>query len=637
MYMKKFMPYVVLFVFTLLLFLPVLVDGSLFWDRGNDLTEFFYPLIYYSKHQLLTTATLPYWNNMFMSGSPLLPDPQSPNFYLPNVLFLLTSVKSGLLISSILHTFVGGIGMYLFAKYIIKLETKYALVSGVIYLTIPRTASFIQAGHFGLIASTAYIPFILLFLFQIIKSPKLKYSILFAITLAGLFFTHPTTFVFSAVLSCMVFIGSTILHLRLYFRSYIYFTIAGILTFGLTAISFLPQLVWIPQTNRYLLSTTPDVYPKYNSAFEYLKLIIAPWTLDNIQIIDNEKIIAVGIIATTLSVYGFIKFKLNFVYKIMILLLGGFIFLIAANNASPIYSLLLEMDWYVFGRVSTRIWFVVLTMVSIFASIGLSKIINKSLFVLITSLLLIELLYTSWLVIRKPIKNDRVTPSIQVYEYLSQDKEIFRVFCTSRCFQQDKVAEFGLQTIGGYSTLQQQNFYQAAWVMTGVYWDYYTLAIPPIGTYKFGKLNPDYSLLGEYNTKYVISPYEIINDNIDFEIEIDGFYIYRNLRFEPRVISINKQNQVDFEYESAHEMKIKSTEQLLVGEVYNSGWKATDDRGIAVTVQESPNGLIYLDSPNSKYLTLYYLPNEYELGRTITIFTLMFSLLVLAIPHRKAG
>ena len=82
----------------ILINLPLWAKPNLFLARGNDLQEFFLPIIQYCKEHILSEKSFPLWNTTILSGTPLLPDPQSPLFYLPNILFLILPIGLGFLI-----------------------------------------------------------------------------------------------------------------------------------------------------------------------------------------------------------------------------------------------------------------------------------------------------------------------------------------------------------------------------------------------------------------------------------------------------------------------------------------------------------------------------------------------------------
>ncbi|QQS38603.1 hypothetical protein IPM62_04445 [Candidatus Woesebacteria bacterium] len=612
-------------------------------NRGNDLTEFFWPIYLYVKNQILATHKLPYWNGMFLSGVPLLPDPQSPIFYLPNIIFMVLPIGVAFIISSIIHTAFGGIGTYLVCYKGLKFKLLPSLFGSFAYLHLARYSGFIEAGHFGLIAATTYIPYVFLSLIMISRNPSLTWSVIFASSLAGIFFTHPTTFVYAALFSFPVFFTLTNLTRRAH-KTWLFYIIGGLISFGFTAITLLPQLNWVPQTNRFLLSVDKDVYPKWNSIGEYAQSIFAPWLngISGIRSIDSEKWLFIGILPSILAVYGFTQIK-TAKKKVCIMLLLFTFALFSLNNLSPFYTALLNQNWYVFGRVSTRVWFMVSFPIILLATYAINVLSTKHtrLAYILAMLAVVEITTISLSHITKPIRNDRLIASKNVLSFLANDKDRFRVFCTTRCFSQKDVAEYGLETIEGYSTLHQKNYYQSAWGMTGAYWNYYTLTLPPIGSYKYGKLDPNYESLGNFNTKYIVSPYEIVHSDIVFLTAIDGFNIYSNNKYKPRgyFVENDKTQTADIKYYSPNKIVINvntTSKHLILAEVFSPGWIALADTK-KVQVQETPNAQRAIDLPlDTKMVELYYQPVGYNLGKTITVATLIgLSFYVLSVNLKK--
>src|SRR3989344_7993068 len=147
--MRSVNRYLLIFLTALAMCLPFLVFPSILLDRGNDLQEFFWPIISYTKFNLLTNGNLPLWYTRILSGTPLLPDPQAMLFYLPNIIFLLLPMGLAFIVSIVLHLTVGGIGAYKFAVESLKLKKESAVFAGLLYVTAPRLAAYIEAGHFG--------------------------------------------------------------------------------------------------------------------------------------------------------------------------------------------------------------------------------------------------------------------------------------------------------------------------------------------------------------------------------------------------------------------------------------------------------------------------------------------------------
>lgn len=615
----------ILFV-TTLFYLPILANPNLVLERGNDLQEFFWPIYLFVKKQILENNTFPLWNNLFLSGTPLLPDPQAPLFYLPNIIFLLLPIGMGFIASMFLHTLVGGVGAYLVSRRGFGFSKNASFFSAALYILTSRTAAYLEAGHFGLVAATAWVPFALLAVVMLAKKPAASWSALLAISLAGLFYTHSLTFVYSAILTTAFLVITIFLRRkRTFIKSFAFFTLGAAITFGLIAISFLPQIEWAGQTSRVALTSDRQVWPKWHSLGEFVQAVLAPWLqgLEKFRELDTEKWITLGIIPSILAVYGFLKTRKR--AKIALSILALAVVLIALNNASPLYEFLISQDWFIYTRVATRVWFVLGLITTFLAAYGYQTLEmrgGKKIIKVLAALAIIELLIISWIRISKPIDNQPKYVSRDVLEFLSADKDQFRVFCLNRCIRQIDAASFGLELVEGYSTLIQINYYQHAWQLTGGYWDYYTLAIPPIGAYKFEDLQPDATSLGQYNTKYVISPHELTDENFALEKKFGDYLVYSNELVKPRATS-----PITFYSPNSIRVDTRQTKEssVTLSEVYSPGWKAYLNGKEKVLVLETPIALRAVDvRPDTRFVDFKYQPESYIWGRTITFSTVFF-------------
>ncbi len=527
---------------------------------------------------------------MILSGTPLLPDPQAPFFYLPNILFLFFPINSGFIVSAFIHTFFGGVGAYLVGKKVLNLKNFAAVFCAILFVFSPKLAGYIEAGHFGLILSWAWLPWVFLSTVMVSKKPRITWSIVLTISSTALFYTHSTTFIYAVFLSVIIFF-TLLLNNKNKIKSICHYALGGVLSFGLSAIALLPQLTWIPQTNRYLLAQNPQVWPVWNSKLEFIRQILLP------QNTDSEKWLPLGIFTIGLAIYGFLKIKKE--YKLLVLMLASTVLIISANNLTPFYNFLILQKWFDYLRVSTRVWFAVSLTVIFLAGIGFQRIRH---FRFLFCLALIETLVLSCFRLSKPAPSIKYAPK-EVYEYLSQDKDQFRVYCLTRCLSQKEAAINHLELIDGYSTLIQKNYNSHALQLTGTYWDYYTLSIPPIGSLT-EKLQPNINSLGEYNTKYIISPYPINDKDLKYLTQIEDYLIYLNNRYQPRspapiikylpnIIIIDTSNY--------------GQKSIVISEVYSKGWKAYSDKNIELKIQETPNRLRHINLPEgTKTITLKY-------------------------------
>jgi len=428
----------VLVITTLVLFLPILSNPNLILGRHNDLQEFSMPIINFTKTQIIQNKTFPLWINSYLAGTPLLPDPQSRILYLPNIVFLLFPVNMGYIISLLVHTLIAGIAVYLLSLTQLNFSKKASTLAAILYILTPRLAAYLEAGHFGLAVAHMWIPLIALTTIKLSKKPNLSNSILLAISLSGLFYAHLVAFVWAAGITPILFIFSVInqnKNLKI-FKPVAYFLISTVLTFGLTAVLLLPLVSWLPQTTRLYLAQNPQVFPLWKSKTELISSIFIPWVNGKQALwsLDTEKWIVIGVFQSSLAIIGFISLKKY--HKLIIFLSVFTIFILATNNLSPFYHILLGQKWYSFGRVSTRPWFVLGLFASLLAAYAFDILQSKKKYKfaikIFTVMATIELLFLSWTRINKPINPTTNTAPLAIYEFLSSDnEEHFRVFCIS--------------------------------------------------------------------------------------------------------------------------------------------------------------------------------------------------------------
>lgn len=625
--LRKHFPFAALFAATVIVYLPALVGMVDIFNRGNDLQEFFWPVVHYVKQQILVHHTFPLWNNLFLSGTPLLPDPQSPLFYPPNAIFLLLPLDWGFLTLFLLHTFFGGVGIYLACRHGFNFSKAASTLAAILYITTPRPAGYLEAGHVGLVYTLAWLPYVAWASIQIAKEPKFKWSLLLGICLAALYYTHAITFAIAAVGSSLLVLTTTLLVRSKLSKAILFLVISALLTLGLTAVQLLPQLEWVPQTTRSLLLKDRDVYPKWDSKKEFLEALFVPWAggWQNIWNLDTEKWLATGVLPTLFALWGF--WKLDLRLKLLITAAGLGVVLIALNNVSPIYNLLLAQDWYVLTRVATRAA-VILVLITVFLfGYAIDKARKKRLIFSLAALAIAESLALSWIWTFRPIPDQtgRFVPE-EVYEFLASDKERFRVFCVTRCLSQKKAAEYNLELVEGYNTVQQKNYYDAFIQISQVYWNRYTLALPPFEIYNFREIQPHAPTLAAYNIKYAISPYRLKDSNLVLEKEISTHLIYKNLLVKPRVYFSTGEEVPILKY-TPNYIKIDASSnkssEIVLAEVWSPGWKAYLNGQELVEIKQPADMFRRIAvKQNTMFVDFKYEPPEYLLGRSVTLATI---------------
>lgn len=620
--------FLLLFFTALVLYLPILIHTSILLNRGNDLEEQFWPVFYLVNKSLWENLTLPLWSNLRFSGMPLLPDPQFSLFYPGNFFFYIFPTNTAFLIYFITHTFLGGIGAYLLARCGLKLSEISSIFAGVLYIILPRISGYLEAGHFGLVGSSAWLPFVFLGIILLTRELRYKWAVLVATGLAGLFFTHTVNFLIILAVSIVTFFTLFFLY-PIKKRAFTLFFLAGVLTIGLSAITLLPQLEWLPTTTRSLLLSDRVVYPIWTGIFEFLRNIFLPWLGGTKALwnIDTEKWLALGITPAILAFIGFLNLEGKL--KAIIAIVSIITVLIALNNASPLYSFLISIDWYVLSRVSTRVWIIPTVMIVFLASYGFDKLFanssRKKFACIFLFLSIIESIALSWLRLAKPIPVQTNFVPEKVYQFLSSSKDHFRVFCVTHCLTQKSSALYNLELVEGYNTLQQKNYFDQFIQLSQVYWNRYTLSLPPFEIYKFVNIQPYTPELADYNVKYVISPYKLKDKNLILKKQIEDYLIYENTIVKSRAFFANGSKAPILNY-SPNFIKVDTSNhpslEFTLSEVWSSGWKAYLNGIDETTILEPKNKLRNLKiKEDTKFVDFVYLPDSFMVGGSITLIT----------------
>lgn len=630
--------YFYLFLTTVFLYIPILKNSSILLNRNNDLEEQFWPAFYLINKSIWQNHTLPLWNNLWFSGMPLLPDPQFSLFYPGNFLFYIFPTDLAFTLYFLVHSFVGGLGAFLVSKYGFNLSQKTSTFAGILYIFMPRISGYLEAGHFGLVGTTLWLPFLLLGVIKLAHEPKIRWILLISISSAGLFFTHTITFLITTLSAVLFFLSMLILYpLKKAFLKMFLFLSAGIFTFGLTAVTLLPQLEWLPKTSRYLLLQERTVYPIWQSFLEFLRNIFIPWSqgIEKLWSIDTEKWLALGIVPSILAVVGLVSLKKN--AKLLIILISILISSVALNNISPLKQILLSQDWFVLSRVATRIWIIPTVMVVFLAAFGIDKISNSKLKKWTNFLMVIcifESLILFWLRLEKPISPTADFVPEEIYQFLASDSDHFRVFCLTRCLSQKKAAIYNLELVEGYNTLQQRNYFEQFIQLSQVYWNKYTLSLPPFEVYKFRELQPFSPELADYNVKYIISPYNLLDKNLELAKKIGNYLIYKNSIVKSRAFFADGSSAHVTTY-TPNFIRVMTFSpyslEFTLSEVWNQDWKAYLNGRKLVPISEPKNKVRNVKIKNdTEFVDFKYQPDSFIKGILITLTTLVtFSFLSL--------
>ncbi|MCK4352776.1 YfhO family protein [candidate division WOR-3 bacterium] len=116
----------------------------------------------------------PMWQPYIYGGLPTIASAPGDCFYITNLLRLFIPGHLALVYGFIFHTFLAGLGMYLFLKEL-KLDIYSSFMAGVAYMFAGSLISTVYAGHLARLIAGAYLPFVLLFLHKGITTHRLPH------------------------------------------------------------------------------------------------------------------------------------------------------------------------------------------------------------------------------------------------------------------------------------------------------------------------------------------------------------------------------------------------------------------------------------------------------------------------------
>lgn len=443
---------------------------------------------------------------MWFAGTPLLPDPQNPIWYLPNLIFLSLPIDTAIIVSLIIHSLFGTMGMYLLSRKVFNFSKIVSSLTAALFILSPVFFSFLEAGHWGLAIAWNWIPYFLLSSYMLVTKPNWKMILLFAVSASSIYFNHILTAIIIAIPVGLFW---------LYKRRLAYPILACALAFIVIFPAFYYQLSWQGQTTRNLLLENPETFPIWRGKRDFLKTIF-------IFNPETEKAITFGVIPSILAFLGFLKLKTKhklFLGSTFLLLL-----LIILNNVSPLYPILIKLGPFVLMRVTTRVWPIVFFPLIFLSGYSLEKLPKKLL--LMVGLLAVTnstLIGYSYLI--KPISQRENIPQ-QIYEILERDKTDFRVFCITRCIPQKEAAIRNLKLVEGYGTLQSKDYFEKMQKLLNSRWDKYTLPVPPFDVYLYQEPQPNARLLSQIGGKYIISKYKLRDRNLFLLENVDEYNLY---------------------------------------------------------------------------------------------------------------
>lgn len=126
---------------------------------GLDVYSYFYPYRDYVS-EALRAGRLPLWNPYLFMGAPLLANSQAAVLYPPNWPLLWLSTPKQVAWSIVLHVWLAGAGLYLFARQAVRLDRWASLVAALVFALGGFLGA--QVEHVNQLNASAWLPWLLL-------------------------------------------------------------------------------------------------------------------------------------------------------------------------------------------------------------------------------------------------------------------------------------------------------------------------------------------------------------------------------------------------------------------------------------------------------------------------------------------
>lgn len=613
----------------LLFFLPSLLEPKILTTKDNDLGRTYVPIISFTADSFYVHKQIPLWRPDQLMGESFVSNPISAVFYPANIIFLIFKTHYAAIAYLLFHFILAGISTFYLARSF-KLSPTASTAAAIFYALSFKMAVHLEAGHLTMVAAASYLPLAFLSIRNLLKGSKVKWIITGSLSLTFMYFTYPTIFYYSCVFLTLYWFyyhathGTVLKKSRArVIKSQVPFLLLVLVTFGLSAVVLLPHLEFGPLSTRINLKIEDVAQPVWNLK-RYVLSLVFPYPIS--MELDHEAFLYLGFIPTALAIFGFLKLKT--LQKITLIIFALFALAFAAGTSTPLFET--AYNWLPFlkySRITTRFWFVVALLVALTGAYATSHIRSKKLIYLLIALYLIEFF---------AISNKRISrvPNLSfenesIYEYLAKDPDFFRVYCTTHCLNPQFVTKYHLQILDGENPIQDASFIRFLEKAGNYRWDQFAVIFPPYQVWQVENPPvPNAEILGDVNVKYVASTYPIVTDKFTPVENFDKIYLYQNMSFKERAFFEDDNAEVKIAKYTPNLIDLSFTPEpiirkLIISDNYFPGWIAKINHEKHQVLPAPNQSRMVIIPENAKDLQLRFSPASFELGKTITVSTLI--------------
>ena len=611
---------VIIFIVCLVFFAPFLLKPEILTTKDNDLGRTYIPLYNFTKESLTRDKQIPLWRPSQMMGETFIGNPLSSLFYPVNIIFLILPVHLAAVFYLSFHFILAGIATFFLARSF-SLSLLASLTAGLFYALSTKMLVHLEAGHITMIAAFSYFPLAFLAVRKLITNQsKFTPIVQGAVALTFMYITYPTIFYYA-----LIFLIVYWLYRRL--PAKIPFLFLLLITAGLSAITLLPQLEFAPLSTRSQLALEDVSIPLWNFK-RFLASLFFPYF--NLSYLDHESFLYLGIAPSLLAALGILKLPRT--SKIIVAVFGTLTLLFVAGSLTPVFKIAYDfLPLLKYSRVTTRLWFIVALIVALLAAYALDRINKRRFLYFALIIFLTESIFIGYQRFTKLQSLSFTNESL--YQYLAHDRDLFRVYCTSYCFNPQLLSKYKIQILAGETPIADARFVKFLAAAGNYHYSHFAVIFPPYQVWqKKDPPFPDAVALGRANVKYIASTYQITHYDFRYLGKFGDILLYQNAQFQPRAHFENFDEAVTIKKYSPNSIVIefKPTEShrsMIISENFYPGWVALSGRQKFNVDLEPPIFRKVNIPPNSQSLELKYQPETLQLGTTVTLSTIVFLLI----------
>ncbi|MBZ0285880.1 MAG: hypothetical protein K8L97_34460 [Anaerolineae bacterium] len=334
--------------------------------RYSDSVTAHWPNALFLQESVLERGEFPVWRETTMGGQPFAANPLNKTSYPLQWLALLFPPSLHLNILIVLHLFLAGSGMWVWARSL-GLRTEAIALSTVTYVMAPRLIGHVGAGHLDVLYALAWWPWLMWAIRQSVIQQEhwLKISLQLGLIGASLLLADVRVSLFAFV-SGVVY-GIVVFILPGNRRQLRYFALLLPIMFVLTSALLVPLVMWQSYITRG--NITSNDAGLFSLETVHLLGLILPSQPPGI-----ETLTYLGLPVLTL---GMAAIFISDRFKVLLLMVVVGVFLYALGTNSLLWNTLMKaipgLLWF---RVPARAWLILVLLLPLLAGYGLQWLLN---------------------------------------------------------------------------------------------------------------------------------------------------------------------------------------------------------------------------------------------------------------------